>query len=450
MKIIKHIRVPLTVVSVIAATVLMSAAATASSVKAAAPTATTLAASNVTSTTATLNGTVNPGGLATTAWFQWSPPDGDSNTVQGIGSGTAAVAMHANITGLMPSTAYSFHVYAWNSKGQKNGTTLSFTTPAAVGPTPTPTPTVTPTPTPTPTSGVTQIPVLCFHGIGTPSSVVDSVDYYNTTLANFKAEMAWLASNGYQTITPQQYTAWLAGQAVTLPAKPVLITFDDAFPNDTQATPVLQQYGFHAVMFVVTGYANGDYSSFGTAYAPWSTIETMASQGWMIQLHAGECGHAFMPYAPASCLAGLDQSLMTADDYEYYIWNFGQTDAQYEARVTAETTAGLAEIQQKLGYPAGWQSTVFAAPFGAWGNGDDPWLISYWDSIFSVVFVQYIAASDQATASADHVRYRLELGYGAQSASYLAANISNAAFTRAGAGSGATTGSAQNAINVAS
>ena len=451
-RIIRRIRAPLTVASVIAVTILMSGAATASSVKAAAPTATTLAASNVTSTTATLNGSVNPGGLATTTWFQWNPTDGDTSTVQVIGSGTAAVALNANITGLTPSTSYSFQVYASNSDGTKKGVALTFTTPAPVGPTPTPTPTptVTPTPSPTTTSAVTQIPVLCFHGIGTPSSVVDSVDYYNTTLANFKAEMAWLASNGYQTITPQQYTAWLAGKAVTLPAKPVLITFDDAFPNDTQATPVLQQYGFHAVMFVVTGYAAGDYASFGTAYAPWSTIETMASEGWMIQFHAGECGHAFMPYAPASCLAGLDQSLMTADDYEYYIWNFGQTDAQYEARVTAETIAGLAEIQQKLGYPAGWQSTVFAAPFGAWGNGDNPWLISYWDSIFSVVFVQYIAPSDQVTAHADHVRYRLELGYGAQTASYLAANISNAAFTVAGAGSGATTGAVQNAINIAS
>ena len=116
------------------------------------------------------------------------------------------------------------------------GATLTFTTPASVAPRlPRPPQTVTLMPTPTPTSGVTQIPVLCFHGIGTPSRVVDSVDYYNTTLANFKAEMAWLASNGYQTITPQQYTAWLAGKAVTLPAKPVLITFDDAFPNHRHA-----------------------------------------------------------------------------------------------------------------------------------------------------------------------------------------------------------------------
>jgi peptidoglycan/xylan/chitin deacetylase (PgdA/CDA1 family) len=133
-KIIKHIRVPLTVVSVVAVTILMSAAATASSVKAAAPTATTLAASNVTSTIVTLNGSVSPGGLATTTWFQWNPPDGGSNTALAIGSGTAAVALHANITGLMPSTAYSFQVYAWNSKGQKSGAVMKFTTSAAGGP----------------------------------------------------------------------------------------------------------------------------------------------------------------------------------------------------------------------------------------------------------------------------------------------------------------------------
>jgi peptidoglycan/xylan/chitin deacetylase (PgdA/CDA1 family) len=141
MKIIRHIRMPLTVVSVIAVTVLMSAAATASSVKTAAPATTTLAATNVTSTTVTLNGSVNPDGLAATGWFQWNPSDGDTDTAQGVGSGTAAVALHANITGLTPSTAYSFHVYAWNSKGQKNGALMKFTTSAASSPSPSPSPT---------------------------------------------------------------------------------------------------------------------------------------------------------------------------------------------------------------------------------------------------------------------------------------------------------------------
>src|SRR5580658_6791544 len=72
-----------------------------------------------------------------------------------------------------------------------------------------------------------QIPVLCFHGIGTPSPVPASVDYYNTTPGNFAAEMAYLHRQGYATITPQQYANWLNGVRQLLPAKPILLTFED-------------------------------------------------------------------------------------------------------------------------------------------------------------------------------------------------------------------------------
>jgi Polysaccharide deacetylase len=287
-----------------------------------------------------------------------------------------------------------------------------------------------------------QIPVLCFHGIGTPSSVSGSVDNYNTTLSNFKAEMAYLYQHGYATITPQQYTNWLDGIKQLLPAKPILITFDDAFASDTEATPVLENYGFNAVMFVITGYANGDY---GSIYAGWNTIEAMAKEGWIIQLHAGECGHAFLPDAPESCTSGLDRSLMTSTHFDYYIWRFGQTKAKYKERVVDDITVGEAVIQTHLNFPAGWQSTVFAAPFSEWGNGDDPWLLSYWHRIFKTVFVQYIAAADQDTAHAYNVRYRLELGYGAQSVNYLRSHLRNVAFTRVGAGNGIATGSSANA-----
>ena len=42
----------------------------AANTRAATPAAVTLAASSVSNTVATLNGTVNPGGTATTAWFE--------------------------------------------------------------------------------------------------------------------------------------------------------------------------------------------------------------------------------------------------------------------------------------------------------------------------------------------------------------------------------------------
>jgi peptidoglycan/xylan/chitin deacetylase (PgdA/CDA1 family) len=280
------------------------------------------------------------------------------------------------------------------------------------------------------TSLPTQIPVLLYHGIGTPSPVASSVGNYNVTLANFKANMAALAAAGYATVTPQQYVAWLHGTNVRLPAKPVLITFDDAFWSDTLATPVLAQYGFHAVMFVVTGYADGKY---GSEYAPWKVVSAMAKQGWYLQFHAGTCGHSYLPYAPASCLSGLDKSLMDASHYQYYVWNFGQTDAEFEARVKKDTTNGLADLASHAGFAAGWRSDLFAAPFGAWTDGDNPWLDSYWDSQFGVIFTQQITASAEAAAKEYHVRYRLELGYQTQSTDYVMSNLNNPAFTRAGA-----------------
>ncbi len=276
----------------------------------------------------------------------------------------------------------------------------------------------------------TEIPVLCYHGIGTPSPVAGSVGYYNVTQRNFKSDMAALAAAGYATVTPRQYVAWLEGINLSLPVKPVLITFDDAFWSDTLATSIMAQYGFHAVMFVVTGYADGLY---GSEYAPWKVVSALSGEGWYLQFHAGKCGHAFLPLAPALCLTGLDEALVDASHYEYYIWSFGQTTKAFEARIEADIGSGLADLTRHAHFPAGWRSELFAAPFGAWTNGENAWLDRYLDSQFGVIFTQQITASAEAAAKEYRVRYRLELGYQAQSASYLTSNLKNSAFTRAGA-----------------
>ena len=131
----------------------------------------------------------------------------------------------------------------------------------------------------------------------------------------------------------------------------------------------------------------------------------------------GECGHAFLPDAPGACLKGLDRTQVTTSQYEDYIWNFGQTDAQYEGpRVVKDIKNGLADLASHAGFVKGWRSQLFAAPFGAWSNGENPWLDSYWDSQFDVIFTQQITTVDQAAAKEYHVRYRLELGEGTQSA----------------------------------
>ncbi len=99
-----------------------------------APTTTTGPASAVTDNLATLNGTVNPNGADTQAWFLYGTSStlaGASQTAsQDLGSGTTASPVTANLTGLTPSTTYYFQAVAQNATGTTKGAINNFITPA--------------------------------------------------------------------------------------------------------------------------------------------------------------------------------------------------------------------------------------------------------------------------------------------------------------------------------
>jgi hypothetical protein len=99
------------------------------------PTVTTTAASNVSSNSATLNGSANANLFATTTYFQWGTTTsyGSTTASQSIGSGSLAVNVSANLSGLSPSTTYHYRLVASNSLGTINGADATFTTAAAVG-----------------------------------------------------------------------------------------------------------------------------------------------------------------------------------------------------------------------------------------------------------------------------------------------------------------------------
>jgi len=108
------------------------------------PAVTTSAASSVTNTSATLNGSVNPNGLATNIWFEWGTSSTlasfNTTPMQAVGSGTTSVAVSANLSGLTAGTTYYFRLAGANSAGTARGAILSFTT---LGTTPNPVPKIT-------------------------------------------------------------------------------------------------------------------------------------------------------------------------------------------------------------------------------------------------------------------------------------------------------------------
>jgi endonuclease I len=95
-----------------------------------APSVATAAATDVTTTGATLNGTFNPNGAATTVSFEWGTTTAYGQTTSGqeIGAGTTAQAVSAALTSLAPCTTYHYRATATNVGGTATGDDASFRT----------------------------------------------------------------------------------------------------------------------------------------------------------------------------------------------------------------------------------------------------------------------------------------------------------------------------------
>jgi len=95
-----------------------------------------------------------------------------------------------------------------------------------------------------------EVPVLVYHDIVRTATS----DHYAVTEAQFREQMAYLHEQGYQPISLDAYLSAAQGQS-RLPAKPVMLTFDDGLASFRDiALPILVRHGYPAVLSVTTGW----------------------------------------------------------------------------------------------------------------------------------------------------------------------------------------------------
>ncbi len=165
------------------------------------------------------------------------------------------------------------------------GTSTPTFTPA---PTHTPTATLTPTPTDTPEPTLTptwsavpgfstlEVPILLYHHISTEQSG----NRYFISPAVFRQQIQTLHDLGFTSLTVAQLADLLINGGL-LPAKPVVITFDDGDSDVyTNAYPVLKEFGFTASFYIVAGYLNG--KDFVTS----AQLQELVAAGWEIGSHS--------------------------------------------------------------------------------------------------------------------------------------------------------------------
>jgi peptidoglycan/xylan/chitin deacetylase (PgdA/CDA1 family) len=97
-----------------------------------------------------------------------------------------------------------------------------------------------------------RVPVLMYHEIADPAETGSRL---SVTPAAFAAQLGYLRSAGFTTVTAGELSARLTAGRGPLPARPVVLTFDDGYEDfHRRVLPLLRQHGFTATLFVTTGW----------------------------------------------------------------------------------------------------------------------------------------------------------------------------------------------------
>jgi peptidoglycan/xylan/chitin deacetylase (PgdA/CDA1 family) len=118
------------------------------------------------------------------------------------------------------------------------------------------------------------VPILEYHVLGAAPAGAPYPELY-VSRPDFRRQMDWLDRQGFQAVTLEQVEkAWYHG--ATLPAKPVVLSFDDGYrPQFTFALPQLRKHGWAGVLNLK---AEGS-----DLYE--SNVKAMIGAGWELAAH---------------------------------------------------------------------------------------------------------------------------------------------------------------------
>ncbi|MEU6776170.1 polysaccharide deacetylase family protein [Streptomyces sp. NPDC046759] len=132
----------------------------------------------------------------------------------------------------------------------------------------------------------TPVPILMYHSVATAPN--DATRALSVGPEAFAEQMALVGDLGLTPVTTADLAArWRTGSP--LPARPVLITFDDGYEGvHRHALPVLAKHGFPATLFVSTGWIRGAYDTGGglDTMLDWRQVHELAAAGVEIGGHS--------------------------------------------------------------------------------------------------------------------------------------------------------------------
>jgi Polysaccharide deacetylase len=141
------------------------------------------------------------------------------------------------------------------------------------------------------------LPVLLYHGVAPVSGFSKRADAdLGIDPEDFARQMVLLDHAGYDTITLDDFIRFIRREQVSLPPRPLLLTFDGArLDSWTGSDGILRELRFNAVLFVDVGRVEEE----DPEYLTWRELNTLQRSGrWEVQLQSGTGNHRIR-YGPA-------------------------------------------------------------------------------------------------------------------------------------------------------
>jgi peptidoglycan/xylan/chitin deacetylase (PgdA/CDA1 family) len=127
-----------------------------------------------------------------------------------------------------------------------------------------------------------SVPILMYHRIDVLRPTLPAITRALTVdPGDFASQMRWLATHGFHTVTQAQLFAALE-HGKRLPAKPVMITFDDGYRDVlANAAPVMHRLGMRGTAYVITSRISGPDVSF----LSWLQLNALEQDGIEVGSH---------------------------------------------------------------------------------------------------------------------------------------------------------------------
>jgi hypothetical protein len=198
------------------------------------------------------------------------------------------------------------------------------------------------------------VPVLLYYGVAPVSGFSKRADAdLGIDPQDFGRQMALLHHARYKTITLDEFVRFIRREKVSLPPRPLLLTFDGArLDSWTGSDGILRQLGFKAVLFVDVGRVEAE----DPEHLTWRELNALQRSGrWDVQLQSGTGGHRQIRYGPAP------------DDVGPFYAYRGSEEVLggWRERVFSDITYGEEQLSFHV---RGYRPLAFAPPYGNYGQ----------------------------------------------------------------------------------